>query len=68
MVIIPTADLINLVLKKTIFTQAKNYYGNDMGYQTAEVQRSLARDISYMLVGGIVFVFHWRQTRKKEQV
>lgn len=69
MIILPAADLLNIGLKKTIFTKAEYYGGpGDEPYRTAELHRSLARDIGYLAVGLPIFLLHLNLTRKKENI
>lgn len=69
MIVLPAADLLSIALKKTIFTKADYYNGpGDEPYRTAELHRSLSRDIGYLVVGLPIFIFHLSVARKKENV
>lgn len=112
MVVISTADIIDVVLRTFIFTKADNTYYSPYGggpgceryypkgggprpeiitttgtpelseeecakieeynrkqekeNQSAQRQRDLVRDISFILVGVPLFLYHWRIIRRKE--
>ena len=108
MVVVSMADMIQIVLKKYVFTKAdQDYYSYPMvdcvgitpkgpvpapatpdtvkpdtpeeckrreadakrqaeDNRSAQRQRDLVRDISFILVGIPLFAYHWRVIRKKE--
>jgi len=64
MIVLPAADMLSILLKKTIFTKAGSYYGTDQTYQTSDLHRSLSRDIAYFLIGVPLFAYHFTLARK----